>query len=81
MTKRLTDLIKSFSDSTFEEQLDKIRHIRSARNIERPAAAVKRVKKAAKKSNAAMDKSRQLLLSLSPEQKAALIKQLKGKQS
>lgn len=76
MTQKLEDLLKSFSSSTFEEQLDKIKNIRNARTFERPAAAVKRVKKAAKKSNTASNKARDLLAGITPEQKALLVKRL-----
>lgn len=76
MTQKIEDLLKSFSSSTFEEQIAKIKDIRSARNIERPAAAVKRVKKARKKSNAAVTKTRSILSKLSPEDKKLLLAKL-----
>lgn len=80
MTQKVSDLLKEFSALNVDEQIQKIKDIRSARNIERPAAAVKRVKKARKKSNAAVTKTRSLLSKLSPdEQKLLLAKLLEGK--
>lgn len=76
MTQKLDDLLKSFSSSSFDEQLERIKHIRSARNIERPAAATKRVKKEAKKSTKALSKGKDMLSSLTPAQKAELLKRL-----
>lgn len=77
MTMKLEDLLKSFSKSTIEEQVEKIKQVRSARTLERPAAAVKRAKKAAKKSSQNKDKVRPLLSKLTPEQKALLLEKLK----
>lgn len=80
MTQKVSDLLKEFSALNVDEQIQKIKDIRSARNIERPAAAVKRVKKARKKSNAAVTKTRSLLSKLSPdEQKLLLAKLLEAK--
>lgn len=80
MTQKIEDLLKGFTSFNNEEQIQKIKDIRSARNIERPAAAVKRVKKARKKSNAAVTKTRGILSKLSPEEKKLLIaKLLEGK--
>jgi hypothetical protein len=80
MTQKLEDLIKGFTSLDTETQINKIKDIRSARNIERPAAAVKRVKKARKKSNAAVTKTRGILNKLSPDEKKLLIaKLLEGK--
>jgi len=78
MTKKLADLVKSFTNSTYEEQVEHIRRIRSARHMERPVAAVKRVKRETKAKHKSMDSIRSLAQSLSPEQKAALIAKLKG---
>ena len=79
MTQKIEDLLKSFSNSTFDEQIDKIKHVRHARTIERPAAAVRRVKKEAKKSSKAKDKTRDLLAKLTPEQKLAILAKLQEK--
>lgn len=80
MTQKIEDLLKGFTSMEVEEQISKIKDIRSARNIERPAAAVKRVKKARKKSNAAVTKTRSILNKLSPEDKKLLLaKLLEGK--
>lgn len=80
MTQKIEDLLKGFTSLDFEEQINKIKDIRSARNIERPAAAVKRVKKQRKKSNAAVTKTRTMLNKLSPEEKKLLLaKLLEGK--
>lgn len=76
MTQKLEDLLDSFSSKTFEQQIEKIKEIRSARNVERPAAAVKRVKKARAKSASATTKSRSILSKLSPEDKKALLAKL-----
>lgn len=76
MTQKLEDLLEGFSSKTFDAQIEKIKDIRSARNIERPAAAVKRVKKARKKSNAAVTKTRSILNKLSPEDKKLLLAKL-----
>lgn len=77
MTKTLNDLVKTFSDCTYDEQLERIRRARSARTLERPVAAVKRVKKEAKKKDKHKTATVTAMLKLSPEQKAALIAKLK----
>lgn len=79
MTQKIEDLIKSFSNMTGAEMLDKIKHNRSARNIERPVAAAKRVKKAAKKSSVSKDKARDMFSNLSVDAQKALLKKLEGK--
>lgn len=76
MTQKIEDLLDSFTAKGFEEQMSKIKDIRSARNIERPAAAVKRVKKARKKSNAAVTKTRSVLSKMTPEEKKLLLAKL-----
>lgn len=78
MTQKLDDLLKSFSSTSFEDQIEKIKHIRNARTIERPAAATKRVKKEKVKSTKAMTKGKDILSQLTPEQKALLLKKLLG---
>lgn len=78
MTQKLEDLLKSFSGSSFEEQLEKIKHIRNARTVERPAAATKRIKKEKVKSTKAAAKGKDVISKLTPEEKAALIKKLLG---
>jgi hypothetical protein len=78
MTKQLEDLFKSFTGMTIEEQFQKISEVRDTRSIERPAVAVKRRKKAAKKSAKMKDKAKQMLLGLSEEERAELIKRLQG---
>jgi hypothetical protein len=78
MTKRLEDLIADFNSISFDDQIERVRKARNARTLERPVAAVKRVKKEAKKKAGIADKTRQLFLTLSPEQKAAIIAKLKG---
>lgn len=79
MTQKIEDLIKSFSNSTFEEQLAKVKQIRHARTLERPVAAAKRVKKAAKKSSVAKDKTRALFSKLSPAELKLLAERLGAK--
>lgn len=78
MTMQLKDLLQSFSSMNIDEQLEKIRKVRSARHMERPVAAVKRVKKEAKKRVVNIDKARTAALKLTPEMRAALIAKLKG---
>ena len=78
MTQKLEDLFKSFTDMSVEEQFAKINQVRDTRSIERPAVAQRRRKKEGVSSDKKKDKARQLFLSLSPEEKAALIAKLKG---
>lgn len=78
MTKKIDDLFASFTDISFDEQLERIRRARSARTIERPVAAVKRVKKESKKKEKVKTDATKLLLKLTAEQRAALIKKLQG---
>jgi hypothetical protein len=77
MTKKIEDLFASFTEITFDEQLDRIRRARSARTIERPVAAVKRVKKESKKKEKAKTDVSKLLLGLTPEKRAEMIAKLK----
>jgi len=78
MTMKIEDLIKSFSASSYEEQLEQIRRARSARTMERPVAAKKRVKKEAKAKAQNIDKLRMLVSKMTPEQRAQLALKLKG---
>jgi len=78
VTKQLKDLFKQFPDMTVEEQFAKIAEVRDTRSIERPAVAQRRRKKEKVTGDKKKDKARQLLLSLSPEEKAELIAKLKG---
>ena len=77
MTKQLEDLFKQFPDMTVEEQFAKIQEVRDTRSIERPAVAQRRRKKEKVTGDKKKEKAKQLLLSLSPEEKAALIARLK----
>lgn len=79
MTKRIEDLVQSFTDMSFDDQLERIRKVRNARTIERPVAAVKRVKKEAKARDKNVDKTRTAILKLTPEMRALLIAKLQGK--
>lgn len=77
MTQQLKDLFKSFSDMTVEEQFEKINEVRDTRSIERPAVAQRRRKKEGVTSDKKKEKAKQLFLSLSPEERAALMEKLK----
>jgi len=78
VTQKLEDLFKSFTDKTIEEQFAQIEEVRNNRSIERPAVAQRRKKKEKVTSDKKKEKARQLLLSLSNEEKAKLIAKLKG---
>ena len=78
MTQQLKDLFKSFPDMTVEEQFAKIQEVRDTRSIERPAVAQRRRKKEGVTSDKKKEKAKQLFLSLSPEEKEALMEKLKG---
>lgn len=78
MTQKLSDLFKSFTDMTVEEQFEKINIIRDSRSIERPAVAQRRRKKEHKVSTKKKDNVKQMLLRLSPEERKALIEKLSG---
>jgi DNA-directed RNA polymerase specialized sigma24 family protein len=80
MTKKIDDLFASFTDISFDEQLERIRTARHNRTIERPVAAVKRVKKESKKKEKAKTDVSKMLLSLPPEKRAELIKRLQEEQ-
>lgn len=81
MTKQYQDLFKQFSTATHEEQLAKIREVRHRRSIERPASARKRIVRETKKKQSDIGKAKSLMRKLTPEQKADLVAQLKGKNS
>ena len=78
MTQQLKDLFKSFTDMTVEEQYAKINEVRDTRSIERPAVAQRRRKKEGVTSDKKKEKAKQLFLSLSPEEREALMQKLKG---
>ena len=78
MTEKLEDLFESFTTLTVEKQFAKIEEIRNTRSIERPAVAQRRRKKEHKTSEKKQDVAKQMLLKLSPEERAELIKRLKG---
>ncbi len=77
MTKQLEDLFKQFPDMTVEEQFAKIQEVRDTRSIERPAVAHRRRKKEKVSGDKKKEKAKQLLLTLSPEERALLIAKLK----
>lgn len=77
--KQLEDLFEHFSKMSPEAQLEKIRKIRHSRTIERPAAAVKRVKKERKAAKKTGDSAAKAIAKLPADQKAALIKMLQEK--
>ena len=78
MTQQLKDLFEMFTDMSVEDQFKKIREVRDTRSIERPAVAQRRRKKEHKTSEKKQDVAKQMLLKLSPEERAELIKRLKG---
>jgi len=78
VTKKLADLFKSFTNSTHAEQLEHITRVRSARHIERPVAAVKRIKKEAKQKDKKKTDAKALVNKLSPEERKAMLDRLKG---
>jgi hypothetical protein len=77
--KKLEDLFEHFSAMSPEAQLEKIRTIRRSRTIERPAAAVKRVKKERKAAKKTANSAQQALAKLNPAQREALIAALQEK--
>ena len=78
MTQKLENLFKSFTDMTVEEQFAKIREVRDTRSIERPAVAQRRRKKEHTSSEKKKQTAKQMILSLTEEEKAELIAKLKG---
>jgi len=78
MTKKLEDLIERFSDMSAEQKLKKIQSIRTTRNIERPSTAKKRVVKEGRQAEKKKTSAKNLILNLSPEDKAALLAKLTG---
>jgi hypothetical protein len=79
MTKRIQDLIKGFSSSSNEEQIEMIRNIRKDRNIDRPSSAKRKIqieKPAKKKIEKALSSLEKTLQSLSPEQLLILTKKM-----
>lgn len=78
MTQQLEDLFKSFSNMSVDEQFKKIKEVRDTRSIERPAVAQRRRKKEHKASTKKKENVKQMLLNLSDEERAALIKKLGG---
>ncbi len=78
MTSQLESLFKSFTSMTVEEQYAKIIEVRDTRSIERPAVAQRRRKTEHKRSSKKKENVKQLLLQLTPDERAALIKRLGG---
>lgn len=81
---KLTDLQKPIEEMSDQELLERLRTIRHNRFTEKPAvkkreaeATEKEERKATKKQTSKIDK---LLSGMSPEQMAALLKQLSGEQ-
>jgi hypothetical protein len=80
VTKKLEDMIASFATIPFEEQLERVRRARSARTLERPVAAVKRVKKEAKKRDKTKEAATKAVMKLTPEMRAGLVNLLSAEQ-
>ena len=78
MTKQLSDLFDSWTEKTTDEQLQKIREVRHSRNIERPAVAKRRHKKAKKASVKKVDKLKAMVGKMSDEEKQAMIDKLRS---
>ena len=76
MTKQLKDLFQQFSTMETSAQLEKIKEIRHHRSIERPAAAVKRVKKERKQSVQKQTKIATLIQGMTAEQRAEFVRKL-----
>jgi len=76
MTNQLKDLFKTFSTMTVEEQYAKIKEVRDTRSIERPAVAMRRRKKEHATSTKKKSGVKQMILNLSNEERAELIKRL-----
>ena len=76
MSKQLSDLFKDFLTFDPTEQVEKIRQIRHTRTIERPKSAIKRQKKAAKKSDKNKGSITGLAAGMTEEEKVALLKML-----
>jgi uncharacterized protein YeeX (DUF496 family) len=81
VTKQLKDLFEQFSTLESSAQLEKVRQIRHHRSIERPAAAVKRVKKERKQVEVKKTNIAALVKGMTIEQRNALIEKLKGELS
>lgn len=77
--KKLEDLFEHFSQMSPERQLEKIREVRHSRTIERPAAAVKRVKKERKAAKKTANSAQKAIDKLTPDQRAKLIAALQEK--
>lgn len=78
MTKQLTDILFGFTAASEDEKLDKIRDLRKNRNIERPAVAKKKHKKAKKKAASQKSKIESLMQDMSDEEKLAFLQNLKA---
>lgn len=78
MSKKLEEILESFSAFSPDEQLAKIEQIRDTRTIERPAVAVRRRKKEKTRSEKAKTKLKTLMKEMSPEELAALKQALGG---
>lgn len=83
MTQQINNLMDFFTDMDDEGQLRQVQHIRWVKYVQKPAV-IKRKKKAATKKastkkRVTKNKTDKLIASLSPEQAAALAKQLKDK--
>jgi hypothetical protein len=81
VTKQLKDLFEQFSTLESSAQLEKVKQIRHHRSIERPAAAVKRVKKERKQVEVKKTNIAALVKGMTVEQRNALIERLKGELS
>jgi len=73
---QLSDLVKPIDQMTDDELKESLRALRHRRTTERPAAAKHKAKAEKKEAAPKMTKVKNLLAGLSPEEMAALLKQL-----
>ena len=75
---QLDDLVKPIDSMSDEELRERLKELRNRRSVERPAAKKHKEKAAKKEAAPKITKVKNLLEGLSPEDMAALLKQLEG---
>lgn len=73
---QLKDLVKPIDQMNDEELLERLRHIRHRRTVERPVAKAKEAKEQKRASRGRMSALDKALEALSPEDRATLMKSL-----
>lgn len=78
MARQLSDILERFSQMDSETQLERIRQIRKTKHYTKPATIERKAKSDRKASNAAKARIEKLMGGMSPEERAAILEQIRG---